>query len=286
MSTAAVNSSFVACPITGKPSVISSISSKPIAIQATHISLSFGEQKVLNQVDLNLHQGEVTALLGPNGAGKSSLLKVLSGEITTQSEIGIFGRQRRDWCPSQLARHLGILPQSSSLSFPFTAREVVELGAIPLKLRQSEVADLAEHYMATTGVEHLKKRLYPELSGGEKQRLHLARVLTQLHQAGKEKILMLDEPTSALDLAHQHNTLRLVRQLAKEQGCAVVVVLHDLNLAAQYADRLVLLHHGAIACDANPWSALSCELIWQVYGYKAVVAPHPHLNFPMVYPAD
>ncbi|WP_200854433.1 heme ABC transporter ATP-binding protein, partial [Klebsiella pneumoniae] len=99
------------------------------------------------------------------------------------------------------------------------------------------------------------------------------------------RILMLDEPTSALDLAHQHNTLQLARQLADEEQCAVVVVLHDLNLAAQYSDRLILLHQGKIVCDAAPWQALTAERIEQVYGYQALVAAHPTRDFPMVYPA-
>ncbi len=139
--------------------------------------------------------------------------------------------------------------------------------------------------MLKTDVLHLAASLYPSLSGGGKQRLHLARVLTHLHQAAQQRILMLDETTSALDLAHQHNTLQLARQLADEEQCAVVVVLHDLNLAAQYSDRLILLHQGKIVCDATPWPPLTAERIEQVYGYQALVAVHPTRDFPMVYPA-
>lgn len=115
--------------------------------------------------------------------------------------------------------------------------------------------------MDVADVTHLSERLYPSLSGGEKQRVHLARVLTQLHHSGDQCILMLDEPTSALDLAHQHNTLKIARELADNHNAAVIVVLHDLNLAAQYSDRLVVLKDGNLVCDGSPWEALEPSMI-------------------------
>ncbi|EEY45508.1 heme ABC transporter ATP-binding protein [Vibrio mimicus] len=257
---------------------------RTIAIQGSDLCVTYGSRLVLDHVDITLCCGEVAALLGPNGAGKSTLLKLLSGEMASTGSLRYFDRPSEQWPAEKLARHLGILPQQSTLSFPFTAQEVVELGAIPLRLPRKEVECVARYYMQKTDVLHLASSLYPSLSGGEKQRLHLARVLTQLHQAGKQRILMLDEPTSALDLAHQHNTLQLARQLANEEECAVVVVLHDLNLAAQYADRMILLHQGKIVCDATPWQALTAERIEQVYGYQALIAAHPTRDFPMVYP--
>ncbi|QXO16538.1 heme ABC transporter ATP-binding protein [Vibrio ostreae] len=255
------------------------------AIQARGLHVQFGQRVILNNLNVDIDCGQVIGLLGPNGAGKSTLLKLLSGEIASEAEIRVFGQRRQQWEKSELARHVGLLPQSSSLSFAFTAQEVVELGAIPLSVSRQQVTELARHYMHVTDVAHLAHRLYPSLSGGEKQRLHLARVLTQLHQAGSQKILMLDEPTSALDLAHQHNTLQIVRQLATEEQCAVIVVLHDLNLAAQYADRMLLLSEGELVCDAAPWQALTTQTIQQVYGFRAVIAAHPTLAFPVVYPA-
>lgn len=254
------------------------------AIQAHHLTVCFHSKSILKDINIELHHGEVTALLGPNGAGKSTLLKALSGEIDTHAKIRFFGQTRANWSAKRLAKHVGVLPQSSSLNFPFTAQEVVELGAIPLDISHQQTRQLAQYYMQKTDVLPLANRLYPELSGGEKQRLHLARVLTQLHQSGAQKVLMLDEPTSALDLAHQHKTLLIARQLAREEQCAVVIVLHDLNLAAQYADRMVMLHQGHIVCDAPPWQALSAEMIMQVYGHDSMIAPHPTLGFPMVYP--
>lgn len=256
-----------------------------IVLSAQQISMSYGQSKVLDNVSIDIRAGEVTTLLGPNGAGKSSLLKLLCGEIPSRCDISYFGRSKKQWQPSDLAKHLGMLPQHSTLSFPFLVHEVVELGGIPLNLPNKQVKLLAQKYMEMTDVGHLSERLYPSLSGGEKQRVHLARVLVQLAHSDREKILMLDEPTSALDLAHQHNTLKIARRLADEH-CAVVVVLHDLNLAAQYSDRLVVLHQGNIACDEAPWHALDADLIKQVYGYDALITSHPTLNFPLIFPAS
>lgn len=256
-----------------------------VVLSAKRVSMNFGARKVLDEINLDIRAGEVTSLLGPNGAGKSTLLKLLCGEIPSRCQIDYFGQPRQQWSSGKLAKHLGMLPQHSTLSFPFLAHEVVELGAIPLNVSNKAALQLADKYMAMTDVTHLRERLYPSLSGGEKQRLHLARVLVQLDHAKQQKILMLDEPTSALDLAHQHNTLKIARHLADEYNTAVVVVLHDLNLAAQYSDRLVVLHDGKLVCDDAPWQALQPEMIKRVYGYDSIVAAHPTLDFPHVYPA-
>ncbi|WP_341665159.1 heme ABC transporter ATP-binding protein [Vibrio sp.] len=255
------------------------------ALCANNISIRVGSRLILNNVSLKIRSGEVTALLGPNGAGKSTLLKVLCGERQSNANIAYFGKEKNLWDARELAKHLGMLPQQNTLTFPFSVQEVVELGAIPLTLASNQVRDLAYHYMRVTDVIHLAERLYPSLSGGEKQRVHLARVLLQLAQSGERKILMLDEPTSALDLTHQHNTLSKMKQLADEKNTAVVVVLHDLNLAAQYSDRLVILNDGQLVCDASPKDALSSEMIMSVYGYRCMIGKHPILDFPMVYPA-
>ncbi len=257
----------------------------PNVLSGRNISMKYGSRVVLDDISIDIRAGEVTALLGPNGAGKSTLLKLLCGEIPSHNDIKYFSEAKDRWQPEDIAKHLAMLPQNSTLTFPFLAREVVELGAIPLSVSSKETSELALHYMEKTDVLHLADRLYPALSGGEKQRLHLARVLTQLHQSGDKKILMLDEPTSALDLAHQHNTLKIARDAAKAEGAAVVIVLHDLNLAAQYADRLVLLHNGKLVCDASPWDALTPERIEQVYGYQSIVTKHPSLDFPQVHSA-
>ncbi|GEM75801.1 heme ABC transporter ATP-binding protein [Vibrio sagamiensis] len=259
--------------------------SNTAVLSGRNISIHFGKRTILDNIDIDIRAGEVTSLLGPNGAGKSTLLKTLSGEISSLSPIQYFGQERKQWLTTTFAKHVALLPQHSALSFPFLAKEVVELGTLPLTTSYKENSDLALHYMEKTGVLHLAEQPYPGLSGGEKQRLHLARVLAQLHQAEGKQILMLDEPTSALDIACQHRTLSLVREIAVNNNAAVVMVLHDLNLASQYSDRIILLHKGKILCDDTPWKALTSAHIEQAYGYQAIVARHPTLSFPQVHSA-
>jgi len=256
------------------------------AIDCRHISLHLGGKTILNEVSLAIKQGEITTLLGANGAGKSSLLKIMSGEISASnpqsSDIFYFNQPKGDWDRRVLAKHLGMLPQQSSLSFSFTVQEVVELGLLPLSLSRQQAKKAVEAALIKVDAVHLASQLYPLLSGGEKQRVHLARVLTQLSGAEERVILMLDEPTSALDLSHQHNTLRIAREMA-DKGAAVIIVLHDLNLAAQYSDRILLLNKGEIQADGTPWEVLTASHIQAVYQHKVTVLKHPHESYPVVY---
>lgn len=257
---------------------------KPAAIEAKGLHLTLGGKTLLSNFNLTIASGELTALLGPNGAGKSTLLKVLCGEIDAGGEVSFFGKARNEFKQAKLAKHLGVLPQHSNLSFAFTAQEVVELGSLPLQIPNVQTKAIATEKMKLVDVLSLKNRLYPSLSGGEKQRVHFARVLTQLSQAGKQCVLMLDEPTSALDLAHQHRTLQVARGLA-QSGAAVIVVIHDLNLAAQYADRLVIINEGKIQADGPPRQALQEDTISRVYGWPVHIGEHPTDNYPVVMPA-
>ncbi|OCH21944.1 heme ABC transporter ATP-binding protein [Aliivibrio logei] len=254
------------------------------AISAKNITCYLNNKLILDDLNLDLHCGEVTTLLGPNGAGKSTLLKILCNEMSSTNNISYFGKEKGRWEPSLLAKRLGVLPQQSSLSFAFTVSEVVELGGLPLALSNKDLRVITQTMMEKTGIHHLADRLYPSLSGGEKQRVHFARVLTQISQSQQQKIVMLDEPTSALDLSHQHNTLRLAKELANE-GAAVIIVLHDLNLAAQYSDRVIVLQDGTLQADGTPWEAITPTMIEHVYGHKTFVQAHPTLNFPVVYAA-
>lgn len=246
-----------------------------------NISVNFAERQLLKQVNLDFYQGELTILLGPNGTGKSSLLKTISEEINFTGHCYFYGQPINNWDKEQLAKHLGILPQHSQLTFNFTAQEVVELGALNLNLSHEAQQELVAKSMQLTDILHLKERNYPSLSGGEKQRVHLARVLTQLAQSGDKKVLLMDEPTSALDIQHQHRTLKLAKSIAKAGG-TVIVVLHDLNLAAQYADRVVILNNGEIVANANPKQAIQAEIIEQVYLHPVKVIEHPQTGHPVV----
>lgn len=256
------------------------------AISVKNLTLSLGNKLILNNLSVNIETHKVTALLGPNGAGKSTLLKCLSRElnIPKDTQLEYFNQTISNWPKKQLPRHMGVLAQQSSLTFAFTVQEVVELGLLPLALSAQQAKQTVQENMHDVGIEHLAQRLYPTLSGGEKQRVHLARVLTQLTQSKDKTILMLDEPTSALDLAQQHNTLKLAKKLA-QKGAAVIIVLHDLNLAAQYSDRVLVLAEGEIKADGAPWDALTSEMIEQVYGQKTLIVKHPTSDYPVVHAA-
>ncbi|EKP0259680.1 heme ABC transporter ATP-binding protein [Aeromonas sobria] len=267
-------------------SLSSSLSSPLLA--CSRLSLRRGQRQILDGLDFNLECGTLTALLGPNGAGKSSLLKCLTGELEYEGTITLFGENRQQWSGKQLAHRLGVLPQSSSLNFPFLCEEVVAMGRLPHSEPATRRDEIVAAAMTHAGVEHLAKRLYPGLSGGERQRVQFARVLAQIwqapsptEQAEQPRLLLLDEPTSALDLKYQHQLLTMARALAS-RNTAVLVVLHDLNLAARYADRLVMLERGKLMADGTPAEVLTPELIARLYDYPAQVIHHPESGLPMV----
>ncbi len=254
---------------------------KQAAISLHNLNLTFGNRTILNNISTEIYAAELTILLGPNGTGKSSLFKMMTKEWPLNGQVRYFGIDSENWKGSDLAMHLGVLPQSSSLTFNFTVKEVVELGGLNLNASQQEIRCFAKQNMEKTDVLHLAERLYPSLSGGEKQRVHFARVLTQLEQSGDKQILLLDEPTSALDLSHQHKTLALAKALTT-QGASVVAVIHDLNLAAQYADRILILHQGHLVADGTPWQTLTKEMIADVYQWPVNVIPHPERGHPVI----
>lgn len=244
--------------------------------------------RLLEGVSVQVRPGEVVAVLGPNGAGKSTLLKVLSGDLSpTRGAVRMGGRSLGSWDPKESARVRAVLPQQSSLRFPFRVIEVALMGRSP-HLRGSETrADyaIARFALREAGVDRLEHRLYPTLSGGEAQRVHLARVLAQIWESvdGAPRYLLLDEPTSSLDLAHQHHTLTAARGFAG-RSVGVLVVLHDLNLAARYADRVLLLKEGRTVAEGTPGEVLQEETIEAVYDIPITVIPHPHEPCPLVVP--
>lgn len=259
-------------------------------ISMRNATLRFGNKTVLDKVNLGFNAGQLTAILGPNGTGKSSCLKVMTQELAVKKskhyelsydDLMLFGQPANSWKPAELAKSLGVLPQSSNLMFNFSVQEVVELGAIPLSISQLTRTETVIEMMDKVGVSHLANARYPLLSGGEKQRVHLARVLTQLSLAGRKKVLLLDEPTSALDIEFQHRVLMLAKQLA-QAGAAVIIVIHDLNLASQYADRLVVLNKGHIVADGTPTEVITEHNISKVYQHNMTIIKHPEKGYPVV----
>jgi len=238
-----------------------------------------GGATLLDDVSVAVGRGEVVALLGPNGAGKTTLLRALCGELPPAAgDVHLEGRSLSAWSPRDRAARLGVLPQSSRLVFPFTAEQVALLGRTPHverheSARDREIAGLA---LRRAGVGALARRDYLRLSGGEQQGVQLARVLAQVWDAPAQggRYLLLDEPTASLDLRLQHALLGLARQLAG-QGFGVLVSLHDLNLAAQYADRIALLRGGRLLADGAPPQVLTAERIRRVWGVEASAGPDP-----------
>ncbi|QIH10860.1 MULTISPECIES: heme ABC transporter ATP-binding protein [unclassified Pseudomonas] len=251
-------------------------------LQAEDLHIRRGAKQVLAGIDLQLKPGEVLGVLGPNGAGKSSLLGALSGELSAhQGRVLLDQRELAQWEGMQRAQRLAVLPQASSLDFAFRVEEVVGLGRLPHQTGRSRDAQIVSAALAAADVGHLRDRSYLALSGGERQRVHLARVLAQLWPGQEGQSLLLDEPTSALDPLHQHVTLQAIRAFA-EQGVAVLVILHDLNLAARYCDRVLLLEGGRAHSLGTPACVLRAEPLKAVFGLEVLVQEHPERGHPLI----
>lgn len=267
-------------------------------LQAHGIAVQRGERQILSDIDLSLPAGQVIGVLGANGAGKSTLLAALAGELSPSAgRITLNGRPLSAWPAAELARCRAVLPQSPSLQFDLPVATVIGMGAYPharhtrtgaprTDSRHTAQAAIAEdqrilqRVLALADVQDLYGRRYRLLSGGEQQRVHLARVLYQLLLArqGRDeyRVLMLDEPTASLDPRHQLHLLSAVHTLAHEENVAVLVIVHDLNLAAGCCDRLLLLGQGRVAACGTPAQVLTPDTLRQVYGVEATVLPHPN----------
>lgn len=241
-------------------------------LQARGVSVVFDSTPIVTDVDFELHAGQVLALVGPNGAGKSTLLSVLAGDIEPAAgTVLLHGEDLHALKLTELARRRAVLLQEQRLSFPFTVREVVEMGRAPWRGRPEEAGDdlVVAQSLEITEVTHLAPRLFPTLSGGEKGRASFARVLAQ-----QTRVLMLDEPTAALDIRHQEAVLARARTQAAA-GDAVVVVLHDLSLAAAYADEVAVLDGGRVRGHGAPREIFTSALLSDVYRHPIEVFDHP-----------
>ena len=274
-----------------------------MTLTAQNLTVQIGSSTLLENVTLELPAGELLAVIGPNGAGKSTLLKALAGEIKPNGgQVRLDDKPLERWTPLELAKRRAVLPQDSTLEFNFTAFEVALLGRNPFITYRETPHDLAIAHAALRQVDaaHLETRAYPTLSGGERQRVQLARVLAQiwgedmkrtletnletnLTASTAGKFLLLDEPTSSLDLAHQHETLAVAKGLTRN-GVGVLAVLHDLNLAAQYADRVLILHGGTVLTAGTPKDVFQPELIFEAFRIPVLVQAHPCLECPLIVP--
>ncbi|BBA97041.1 putative ABC transporter ATP-binding protein [Actinacidiphila reveromycinica] len=252
-----------------------------VALTASGLGYRAGPRWLVRDVDLELVAGRVLAVIGPNGAGKSTLLSLLAGDTPPSAgAVRVGGLDARRAHPAELARRRAVLPQQPLLSFPFTAVEVVAMGRAPWAGTEREDDDEAavEAAVSATGLRPLADRAYPGLSGGEQAATSFARVLAQ--RAG---VLLLDEPTAALDLRHQEQLMRLAAECAAA-GQAVLVVLHDIQLAAAYADEIAVLAGGRLVARGSPGAVLTEALLEDVYGLPVEVLRHPGHGALLVVP--
>jgi iron complex transport system ATP-binding protein len=242
-------------------------------------------EPVLNGLTCSIDAGKILGILGPNGSGKSTFLKLLARVLRPRSgTIHLFGEPVSLLPQADVARRVALVPQDTLPVFPFTIAEMVLMGRFPhhqgwggWHWEDSDDWRIAHLAMADLDVAHLGTRLVTDVSGGERQRAVIARALTQQPQ-----VLLLDEPTAFLDLHHQLDIARILRRLNQERGLTVVLVSHDLNLASQYCDRLMLLHHGEIVEVGTPQDVIRPDLLESVYGCCVLVDRHPQSGLPRV----
>lgn len=247
-------------------------------LQARNINLRLGRTEILHDVGVTAQAGQVTAIIGPNGSGKTTLLRALTGELTPSS--GVVRLNDHDIAgmhPGKLAGMRAVLPQQSTLSFPFTAAEIIRIGLTSFPGSDSEADALIEAALHQVGLSGYAGRLYQELSGGEQQRVQLARALVQVwhpETAEGPRWLFLDEPVSSLDIAHQLTVMRLAADYAQRKG-GVVAIMHDLNLTAMFADHVLLMQNGRAIAEGPPDQVLTDNLLSRAYGCSLQVSHKP-----------
>jgi iron complex transport system ATP-binding protein len=257
-------------------------------IELKNVSVDIGSKRIVSGVSFAAEAGEVTAIVGPNGSGKTTLLKAISGEWAYRGSIMLGGRELTSMKLWEMAGLRAVLPQAATLSFPFTVLEIVRLGLTSGRsgVTGSALELLAEEALERVDLSGFAGRFYQELSGGEQQRVQLARVLCQVWQPvldGKPRFLLLDEPVSSLDIKHQLIIMNIARDFAMAGG-GVIAILHDLNLTAMFADRIVMMHNGQAEASGKPAEVLVDERISRVFECGLKVGVTPAAGAPFVLP--
>jgi iron complex transport system ATP-binding protein len=251
------------------------------AIESRNLSFAYKDRAVLHSVSMSVARREMVGILGPNGSGKTTLLKVLSGILTGRGEVKLNSKKIESYGRRELSKLFAVVPQESRVNFPYRVAEIVMMGRAcyhsAFALEGKEDLDVARASMELTDSLFLSDRYLHELSGGEKQRVMIARALAQ-----EPELLLLDEPSAFLDLKHQVQVFQLLRRLNSERGLTIIAALHDLNLAALFFPRLVMLREGRIYRDGSPSEVLTEKTIEEVYGIRVRVERNlsgekPHL---------
>ncbi len=254
-------------------------------IKGHQINYQSQNVSILKGIDVQVGYGEFLAIVGPNGAGKSSLLNVLANEIKTDHHHQIYFKEKvlTDWTLEDLSKHKAKFSQHHSQDIPLLVKDVVMMGRYPYFHSQPHFQDYksTEKAMKKTDVLQFQNREYNSLSGGEKQRVHLARVLAQLDNDIAHRLLFLDEPLNNLDVRHQYKTLELIKNWTRINNTAIVV-LHDLNLAARFADKILLMKSGKVLAHGSPDEVFTQETISKAYQFPCTICRHPINLEPMI----
>ena len=258
--------------------------SAPFPISADGLSLAYQAKEIVHDVSLSIEAGTITTLVGPNGSGKSTLLKGLARLLLpAQGQVLLDGRDIRDLATREIARRLSILPQGPVLPECLTVRELVAYGRAPHQglfgMRGVEDRLAVERAMALTGVGEWQDTHVDALSGGQRQKVWIAMTVAQ-----QARIMFLDEPTTYLDIAHQLEVLELLRRLNADHGSTIVMVLHDLNLAARYSDRIIALHEGRVVADGAPEAIITAPILKRVFEIEAEIHRDPASGRPWFIP--
>jgi iron complex transport system ATP-binding protein len=252
------------------------------AIETRDLSFAYRDRAVLRGVELSVQRGEMVGILGPNGSGKTTLLRILSAVLGAQGEVRLNGKNIKSYGRQELSRLFAVVPQESRANFPYTVAEIVLMGRAsyhsPFALEGKKDLEVARASMELTDALSLSQRYLHELSGGEKQRVMIARALAQ-----EPEILLLDEPSAFLDLKHQVQVFELLRRLNGERGLTIIAALHDVNLAALFFPRLVMLFDGRIYRDGSPNDVLTEKTIEEVYGIRVRVEKDPSGDKPQLF---
>ncbi len=255
-------------------------------LRANGISVRIGAHQLLDNFSAAFAPGELAMVVGPNGAGKTTLLRCLDGELTPSSgSVELSHRPISQWPRMELARRRAVLPQQSTLDFPFSVNDVVLMGRMPHPTTEAHNRVIAAEVLTWCDCTQLGERAYTSLSGGEQQRVQTARVLAQIYHSPKSldessapssaRFLLLDEPASALDLSHQYALLRLLKRLSARDKIGIVCTLHNLNLVAQFADRAVVIDRGMLVADGAPIQVFTEETLSHVFNLDVAVRRHP-----------
>jgi len=253
-------------------------------IRTDRLSAGYGAEDIIRDICLDAAEGEFIGIIGPNGSGKTTLIKAMSRVLASrQGAVTIEGRLLEEYDPKELARTLGVVPQETSVGFSYTVKDIVMMGRFPHHTRFSRESPedfrVVEEAMAVTGIAHLAGRPVTEISGGERQRVIIARALAQ-----QPRFLLLDEATAHLDINHQVEILSIIRGLGA--GVTKIGVFHDLNLASAYCDRIILMAGGEVRAIGTPETVLTRENLREHYGIDALIQTHPMTGRPMVLPLE